>query len=173
MPSGTRLSLDRMPLTTSWTEPSPPTMITGRPSSAARLASSFASPRFVVSTYSACSCSARIRAIARYSVILPRLAAGLRITRGLPEDAGVYIALLLMSGRKICTDCITSSLSPQLFNAMESGQPDLLGEYTCYVKMFSITGYEFTSSNYLNFTRIRGYVSTLRKQDIPLLSALR
>src|SRR5437016_2203003 len=70
-------------------------MTTGRPSSAARLAHSFASPCLVVSTYSEDSRSTRLRTASRMRAILPRLAAGLRITRGLLEGVVVSIVVLL------------------------------------------------------------------------------
>src|SRR2546428_10999053 len=69
-------------------------MITERPSLAASIARSCASPCRVVSTYSACgSCSKRRRINARYLSMLPRLAAGLRSTIGLFEGGAVSMAI--------------------------------------------------------------------------------
>src|SRR5947207_8108096 len=95
IPRGTRDPELRIPLTTSWTDPSPPTIITGEPCLAAIIASSFASPCLVVSTYLACSSFTRSRTKVRYLSILPRFAAGLRITRGLPKNGKVAIVNLL------------------------------------------------------------------------------
>src|SRR5258706_12723499 len=84
-------------------------MTTGRPSSAARLAHSCASPCLVVSTYSADSRSTRLRTSSRVRAILPRLAAGLRITRGLLEGVVVSIAVLLHKAT-IFAPIVSSSL---------------------------------------------------------------
>src|SRR6266702_3249044 len=76
-------------------DPSPPTIITGEPCLAAISASSFASPCLVVSTYLACSRFTRSRTKVRYLSILPRFAAGLSITRGLPNNGKVSIVNFL------------------------------------------------------------------------------